>query len=230
MRLKAGAMITRQGRHLAVFGISVLTGLLVMWFGFLSPLNERNIFASAKIESLSDELERLKVAQEDIPQLRSQADQLRVKMERARRELPDRREIPSLLSAISERAKDAGLEVRLFQTREELLGEFYAEVPVQVVVQGTFHQVVRFLDEVTRFDRIVTVSQLSMKADENPLVNQRNSGISNKKQGLGSSNQLDQETVTSCTLTTFRQLSEGESGGTGAINSVEKGNRIVGAM
>jgi|GEM_PF-756829 len=230
MGLKIGAVFARQGRNLAIFGIFILTGLLVLWFNLLGPLNERNLFASARLESLSDELERLKGAQEDIRQLRSQSDQLRIKMEKARRELPDRREIPALLSAISERAKDAGLEVRLFQTKEEVLGEFYAEVPVQIVVQGTFHQVVRFFDEVTRFDRIVTVSELSMKAAENGGSRHGDFGKSDKKMGVSSAKKLDQETVTGCTLTTFRQLNEGESNESGTNSSVRSGKRANGGM
>jgi type IV pilus assembly protein PilO len=230
MGLKIGAILARQGRYFVVFGTIILTGLLFLWFNVLGPLNERKLSATAKMKSLSDEFERLKGAREDILQMRSQADQLRVKMERARRELPDRREIPALLSAISERAKEAGLEVRLFQTQEEVLGEFYAEVPVQIVVQGTFHQVVGFFDEVTRFDRIVTISELSMKAAENAGVRKREFGMSNKKIGIGSSKELNQETVAGCTLTTFRQLNEGESEGSGMIDSVRSRKQAVGRM
>lgn len=230
MQLKEGAVFARPGRNLALFGIIILTGIIVFWFNLLGPINERKSFASEKMESLSEEFERLKGAQKDILQLRSQSDQLRVKIEKARRELPDRREIPTLLSSISERAKDAGLEVRLFQTREEVLGQFYAEVPVQIVVQGTFHQVVRFFDEVTRFDRIVTVSEISMKAAENGGSSQRGSGMSNKKMGINSANKLEQETVTGCTLTTFRQLNEGENKGSRTIDSVRGGKRAVGEM
>ena len=230
MGLKLGAAFAQQGRILAVFGIILLTGFIALWFTILAPLNERKISASAKMESLSDELERLKGAREGILKMRSQADQLRVKMEKARRELPDRREIPGLLSAISERAKDAGLEIRLFQTREEVSGEFYAEVPVQLVVQGTFHEVARFFDEVTRLDRIVTVSELSMKTAENAGVSQRKFGMPNEKMGAGWSKKLDQQTVTGCTLTTFRQLSEEEFKDSAKIDSVGKGNRIAGRM
>jgi type IV pilus assembly protein PilO len=230
MGLKEGVVFARPGRNLALFGIIILTGIIVFWFNLLGPINERKSFASEKMESLSEEFERLKGAQEDILQLRSQSDQLRVKIEKARRELPDRREIPTLLSSISERAKDAGLEVRLFQTREEVLGQFYAEVPVQIVVQGTFHQVVRFFDEVTRFDRIVTVSKLSMKAAENAGVRQKDFGMSNKKKGFGSSEKLDKETVTGCTLTTFRQLGDGEINGAGTTDFVRTRKRTIGGM
>jgi type IV pilus assembly protein PilO len=225
MGLKLGAVFAQQRRILGAFGIFLLTGFLALWFTLLGPLNERKISASTEMESLSDELERLKGVREDILKMRSQADQLRVKMERARRELPDRREIPGLLSAISERAKDAGLEVRLFQTREEVLGEFYAEVPVQLVVQGSFHEVAGFFDEVTRLDRIVTVSELSMKSAESAGISQRKSGMPNEKMD-GSSSKLDQQTVTGCTLTTFRQLSEGEFKEAATTDSVTRKKRF----
>jgi len=60
--------------------------------------------------------------------------------------LPDTKEIPDLLSNISSLGREAGLDVVQFKQRPEKFEEFYAEVPVDILVRGTYHQVASFFD------------------------------------------------------------------------------------
>lgn len=81
-------------------------------------------------------------------------------------QLPDTKEIPELLSAVSSLGIESGLEIVQFKQREEEYADFYARVPVDIVVRGTFHQVVSFFDKVGRMPRIVNVSEVSIKAPQ----------------------------------------------------------------
>jgi len=80
----------------------------------------------------------------------------------ALRELPDKREIALFLDSISDKARNSGLEVPLFQPQPEQKREFYAEVPVQIAVRGTFHQVATFFDEVGHLERVVNIDRFSI--------------------------------------------------------------------
>jgi type IV pilus assembly protein PilO len=82
-------------------------------------------------------------------------------------QLPDRREIPDLLSNISTKAREAGLEIILFRPRPENLKEFYAEIPVDIVVRGGFYSAVAFFDEVGKFNRLVNIDNIDFK---NPQI------------------------------------------------------------
>jgi type IV pilus assembly protein PilO len=82
-------------------------------------------------------------------------------------QLPDRREIPDLLSNISTKAREAGLEIILFRPRAENFKEFYAEIPVDIVVRGGFNSAVAFFDEVGKFNRLVNIDNIDFK---NPKV------------------------------------------------------------
>ena len=93
-------------------------------------------------------------------------EQLRLadgRFKEATAQLPNRKEIPNLLTSISNRAREVGLEVLLFRPRPESPQEFYAEVPVDVVVRGKFHDVVSFFDEVGKLDRLVNLNNIEMK-------------------------------------------------------------------
>jgi type IV pilus assembly protein PilO len=78
--------------------------------------------------------------------------------------LPNTKEIPGLLSSISQAGGQCGLEFVLFKPRAEVPKQFYADIPVEVKVRGNYHDIARFFDMVSKLPRIVNISEL--KIDE----------------------------------------------------------------
>ncbi len=76
--------------------------------------------------------------------------------------LPEQREIPSLLTNISNLGTNSGLDFILFRPQKEVRKEFYAEIPVDISVRGPYHNVGIFLDRISKLPRIVTVNNLNM--------------------------------------------------------------------
>ena len=115
---------------------------------------------------------------------------LGAELKRAAARLPDQREIADLLSNVAASGRDAGLEITLFRQKPEVLHDFYADVPVEMQMRGTYHDVALFLDRVKRLDRIVNVANIQLT----------------KPRLVGDQVIVD----ASCTTTTFRFLDEAE--------------------
>jgi type IV pilus assembly protein PilO len=115
---------------------------------------------------------------------------LNAELKRAEARLPDQREIADLLSSVAASGRSSGLEIVLFRQKPEVYHDFYAGVPVEMQMRGTYHDVALFLDRVKRLDRIVNISDISMK----------------KPRIEGDRMMLD----AACTATTFRFLDEAE--------------------
>jgi type IV pilus assembly protein PilO len=115
---------------------------------------------------------------------------LQADVKRAEARLPEGREIADLLSNIAASARAVGLDLTLFRQKPEAYSEFYADVPVQMEMRGTYHELAAFMDRVKRLDRIVNVSDIQLK----------------KPRVEGDVVLLD----ASCTATTFRFLDEQE--------------------
>jgi len=81
--------------------------------------------------------------------------------------LPETKEIPSLLSSISQSGQDAGLEFVLFEPKAEVKKDFYAEIPVSIKVTGSYHNIATFFDNVSRLYRIVNIQNIEMKSGKN---------------------------------------------------------------
>jgi type IV pilus assembly protein PilO len=103
----------------------------------------------------------------NLSRLRQDLQRLDAELKKAIAQLPEKKEIPELLSSISSKAQRSGLDVLLFRPRAESYQEFYAEVPVDITVKGNFHNTVSFFDEVGRMDRLVNIDNIGFK---NPTV------------------------------------------------------------
>ncbi len=81
--------------------------------------------------------------------------------------LPDKKEIPSLIKAVSKAGTDAGLVFTLFKPGKEVKKGFYAEIPVQIKIKGGYHQIAHFFDQVSRLYRIVTIRNINIRSTRN---------------------------------------------------------------
>jgi type IV pilus assembly protein PilO len=113
--------------------------------------------------------------------------------------LPETREIPELLTQITQLGLSAGLEFRLFKPEPERPADFYAEVPVSLAILGFFHDLARFFDHLSKLSRIVNITDIK---------------ISLAKGGSGGAYTL----TTNCLLTTFRFLEPQEAAGKKGAN------------
>lgn len=80
--------------------------------------------------------------------------------------LPDKKEIPSLLSAISQSGNEAGMDFLLFEPKPEAVKDFFAEIPVDIKIKGNFSNLMIFFDKISRLYRIVNVRDIKISSDE----------------------------------------------------------------
>jgi type IV pilus assembly protein PilO len=100
----------------------------------------------------------------NLDETRKQVADLEAELKMAVAQLPDTKEIPDLLSTVSSLGRESGLEIIQFKQRPEQYEEFYAVVPVDIAVRGTYNQIASFLDSVGQMARIVNVTDVHMKS------------------------------------------------------------------
>jgi type IV pilus assembly protein PilO len=151
--------LPRSQRFLA-FAVGYLLILVAAFFVLISPTLDGISAANAKNAELSAKRDEATRRAANRPAFYAKVSQLQVELSKALRELPEGREIPALLSDIDGLARKSGLEVRKFQPLPEVMKEYYAEVPVQIVMDGGFHEVGTFFDKVSKMNRIVSVADV----------------------------------------------------------------------
>lgn len=158
-----------QQQKLGVLAGLIVAVLLLDYFLLYSPQSDEISELTQEIENSRNQRDKKKKEAANIPKLKEQMAQLDGMLKEAVAQLPDRKEIPDLLSSISNKVKESGLDILIFRPRAENLQEFYAEIPVDIVVRGGFHNVATFFDEVGRLNRLVNIANIELR---NPKANE----------------------------------------------------------
>ena len=81
------------------------------------------------------------------------------------RQLPNKSQMDALLVDINQAGLGRGLQFELFKPAgQENAREFYAELPIQVKVVGTYHDMGAFASDVGQLSRIVTLNDVKIDA------------------------------------------------------------------
>ncbi|MCK5797209.1 MAG: type 4a pilus biogenesis protein PilO [Deltaproteobacteria bacterium] len=161
------------------FGLVAALVLLsvAFYFMFYADLAERE----NKLDRVKTQLEVQKASYEEKRQnymaFRSAVKKLLQNKKELLKELPTSAEIPSFLQSLHAQAELAGLNIKTFKRGKEQRRGFYGEIPVKMVIEGTYHQITKFFYSVGNLKRIVTIKDVLLKE-----MNQ--SGAAGNKTGI----------------------------------------------
>ena len=136
--------------------------ILAFVFLFFSPKSKEIKGLEANKAQLEAEIRKVEAVVRELDKHEADMRETELKFKAASQLLPEQKEIPSLLANISAQGMHAGLEIVSFKPGGEVAKEFYAEIPVNIQVNGTYHNVGVFLDRVRKLPRLVSVKQLKM--------------------------------------------------------------------
>lgn len=91
------------------------------------------------------------------------------------KQLPDKSQMDGLLTDINQAGLGRGLEFELFKPGQESVADFYAEMPIQIKIKGSYHDVGAFATDISKLSRIVTlndmvITPLTKDTKDSPLV------------------------------------------------------------
>lgn len=104
------------------------------------------------------------------------------------KQLPDKSEVDALLVEINQAGLGRGLQFELFRPGAEVIKDFYAELPIAVKINGTYHDFGAFAADIAKLPRIVTLNNISIA----PL---RDSGVLTLDATTKTFRYLDEEEV-----------------------------------
>ncbi|MED5500384.1 MAG: type 4a pilus biogenesis protein PilO [Pseudomonadota bacterium] len=99
----------------------------------------------------------------NLPAMEHQMEELQGRMQSVLEMLPSDAEVPALLDAISDAARQQQLDIDSIKLRPAVEQAFYIEQPFDIQVRGDFHQIASFLARVAAMPRIVTLHDFTLK-------------------------------------------------------------------
>jgi type IV pilus assembly protein PilO len=142
-----------------VLGVAMFVVLNIYVFKDIRSQIER---LETSIDELEREIEKGRAAKADLPRLEEDIRNYEIELERLRKILPTKRETDNLIK----RAKQLTERGRFRLTRFTPGGfedrDFFIEWPIRVGLDGTYHELGLFFDRLSRFSRIINVTELTI--------------------------------------------------------------------
>ena len=132
-----------------------------LFYGLYQPKIKVLKGLQSKLETLQNQIKEDRKVADNLPKYKQDYERLQNELKMALTELPNQKEIPSLLTSISTAGKNAGLDFLLFRPKPEEPKDFYAAVPVDISVYGSFYNVAGFFVAVSNLPRIVNINNVT---------------------------------------------------------------------
>jgi type IV pilus assembly protein PilO len=146
----------------AISAAALIVPVILFYFLFYSAKSEEISGLQISVSQLQNEVADIKAKAAKLGEQKALMAEVEAKFKEASVVIPDTKEIPSLLTSISNQGSASGLDIISFVPGIGGDKEFYTEIPVSLSVSGTYHNVGYFLDTVSKLPRIVNVSKVSM--------------------------------------------------------------------
>jgi type IV pilus assembly protein PilO len=157
---------TSQKSVVGVMGLAIIGA--AAYFLLISPLEIKVAQLRTQEASLQRDLTQNRAILADFAKYRREAAELEVKINALKEKLPSDREMPSLYRTLTDAGTQAGLAVTLFQPRAAAVKDYYAEIPITVNAEGSYHGLGEFFERVARLPRVVNVKDLKLSAGTRP--------------------------------------------------------------
>lgn len=151
-------LIAKVGILIAI--VVVISG--IYWYFFWSPNNQKLNNLERSLQNKQKRLAELENIEKDLPEFEKEFERLNREFQVASLKLPKEEEIPSLIDSIYSDISASGLEPQVFAPKGRKPRDIYAEIPIEMEVIGTYHELAGFFDRISRLPRIVNVQDLNL--------------------------------------------------------------------
>ncbi len=152
--------------QLGAFATLSLLGAGVFWNWYAKPVQDTIDQREAQLATIRADIDRGLATARSLPEFRREVAALEAQLDRLRPVLPDEKDVADLLRRIQGMATQADLTIRGFAPRAVTTKQMYAEWPIGLQLDGTYHNLGSFLERVSKFPRIINVTSIHIKAKD----------------------------------------------------------------
>lgn len=156
--------------RVAVFvGLFALTVALAWWFDWRGQVELLQSRQNEEVQLREDWAAKKRLAI-NLEEYRRQLDETDRQFGALLKQLPNRAEMDSLLADINQAGLGRGLQFELFKPGPDVVKDFYAEMPIDLRIVGSYHDLGEFTSDVAQMPRIVTLSNVSMSKQDDAVL------------------------------------------------------------
>src|SRR5436190_1988228 len=157
--------------QVGLFVALALGGVAVFYYFYVMPLNADMVGRRQTLADLRVNIQKGSTTANQLNQFKAQVAELEARLESLRAVLPEQKDVGDLLRRIQTLATQSNLAILGFKPSPSVTKQLHAEWPIALKLEGTYHNLGIFFDRVSKFSRIINISNLDIKALEKPQPN-----------------------------------------------------------
>lgn len=151
-----------------VLGLALIGGFY--WF-YAVPAQAEMVTREQKLAALRVDIAKGSATANQLNLFRQQVAELEGRLESLKAVLPEQKDVADLLRRIETLARQSNLAIQGFKPAPSVTKQMHAEWPIALQLDGTYHNLAMFFDRVSKFSRIINVSNITIRAKEKPQAN-----------------------------------------------------------
>ena len=163
--------------QVGAFVVLAVVGMGLFYQYYEVPARAEMSVRAAQLEALKGDVAKGRETAKQLPEFRSQVDDLELRLVNLRAVLPEEKDAGDLLRRLQTVATQANLQIKSFKPSPVVTKTLHAEWPIALELDGTYHNLAIFFDRVGKFTRIVNITGVDIQGKTKP---ERNSTITAK--------------------------------------------------
>ncbi|MBQ0731919.1 MAG: type 4a pilus biogenesis protein PilO [Oleispira antarctica] len=144
----------------SIIAVAILVG---GYFMMLEPMNEKLTREIKQETQLKKDFENKAFQVANLNEYKAQMVEMEQSFESILKQLPRDSEVPGLIDDISLAALNNGLDLKMISPKKQISTEFYNELPIEIEVEGDYHELGAYVSSVASLSRIVTLHDFSIR-------------------------------------------------------------------
>jgi type IV pilus assembly protein PilO len=133
------------------------------WNFYVAEMQADIDIRQSRLDALRRDIQKGNATAKQLPEFQAQVDELEGRLDSLRAVLPEEKDVADILRRIQGLATQSNLSIQRFTPQAAVQQTMYAEIPFRLQAEGTYHNLGYFFDRVSKFPRIINISEISIR-------------------------------------------------------------------
>jgi type IV pilus assembly protein PilO len=157
--------------QVGAFVALAVTGAGAFYYYYEMPVRAEMAARQTQLTALHSDMNKGYETAKRLPQFQAQVAELQGRLDSLKAVLPDEKDAADLLRRLQIVATQSNLTIKSFKPAPTVTKQLHAEWPIMLELDGTYHNLAGFFDQIGHFTRIVNISGLVVKGKDKPAPN-----------------------------------------------------------
>jgi type IV pilus assembly protein PilO len=149
--------------QVGLFAVLGIAGVGAFYYFYAAPMQSEMAEREKRLAVLQADINKGMTTATKLTEFREEVGKLQARLDNLKAVLPEQKDVADLLRRIQTLATQSNLTIKGFKPMGTSTKQLHAEWPIALQLDGTYHNLGMFFDRISKFSRIINVSNIAIK-------------------------------------------------------------------